>query len=76
MKPWKCRDVAAHASDAVEAALSPWERLQVRAHNLFCRNCRTYYAQIDETARTLRETPRPTISEHAKARLLERLKDR
>jgi predicted anti-sigma-YlaC factor YlaD len=74
VNPLRCRDVAAHASDAVDAALPAWERVLVGAHNLFCRNCRTYFAQMRDTARALQEAPRPTLPESNRRDLLERLK--
>jgi anti-sigma factor RsiW len=68
--------VAAHASDAIDAALSPWERLQVRAHTFFCRNCRTYFEQIAQTAMALREAPRRELSAEAREKLKARLRSR
>ena len=74
MNPWKCRDVAAHASEAADATLSPWARVQVGAHTFFCRNCRTYFDQIAQTSRALREAPRPKLSAEAREKLRARLK--
>jgi hypothetical protein len=48
-----CRDVSELATDYVEDALTPRQRLAMRVHLFLCRMCRTYLDQLAKTRRLL-----------------------
>jgi hypothetical protein len=48
-----CRDVSELATDYVEGAMQPRERLAMRVHLFLCRMCRNYLDQLAKTRRLL-----------------------
>ena len=42
-----CKDATRLMSQALDRHLSPWQRLQLRLHLLFCLGCRRFERQVD-----------------------------
>lgn len=52
-----CREVTERASDVVDGALSPVERLKLRLHLMICEGCRAYIDQMRGLKTMLRHRP-------------------
>ena len=73
-----CKEQVARSSDFLDGQLSFHERLMMRHHLLFCRNCRRFIRQMRLMQATLREMPEdavPDVDKIAEHLAAERLKD-
>ncbi|MFK8331318.1 anti-sigma factor family protein [Pseudomonas sp. BJa5] len=66
-----CKELVARSSDFVDEQLNLGERLMVRQHLLFCRNCRRFIKQLQLAQATVRAMP--PAPEPGSAALAERL---
>jgi anti-sigma factor RsiW len=63
-----CRQLVEKVSDAREGRLSAGDRAGFAAHLAWCRHCRLYVAQIDETITLVHDTtPRRASDERRRA---------
>ena len=56
-----CKEQVARSSDYLDGQLSFRERLMVRHHLMFCRNCRRFIRQMRLMQATLRVMPEPPV---------------
>ncbi|WP_285416957.1 zf-HC2 domain-containing protein [Pseudomonas sp. efr-133-TYG-5] len=56
-----CKEQVARSSDYLDGQLSFRERLMVRHHLMFCRNCRRFIRQMRLMQATLRALPEPPV---------------
>jgi anti-sigma factor RsiW len=73
-----CKEQVARSSDYLDGQLSFRERLMVRHHLMFCRNCRRFIRQMRLMQATLRILPQkavPDIDALAERLAAERRKD-
>jgi anti-sigma factor RsiW len=57
-----CKEQVARSSDYLDGQLSFRERLMVRHHLMFCRNCRRFIRQMRLMQATLRKMPEPPVA--------------
>jgi anti-sigma factor RsiW len=69
-----CRELVELVTDYLEDRLSPADRARFEAHLAACDACRTYLAQFQQTIRTLGRLPEESLSEAARAALLDAFK--
>jgi anti-sigma factor RsiW len=70
-----CRKLVERVTDAREGRLSALDRVSYAAHLAWCRHCRRYVAQMDQTVRALRHgRPDETAPPEVVAALLAALK--
>ncbi|KAA0953171.1 anti-sigma factor [Pseudomonas sp. ANT_H12B] len=73
-----CKEQVARSSDYLDGQLSFRERLMMRHHLMFCRNCRRFVRQMRLMQATLREMPEdavPDVDKIAERLAAERRKD-
>ncbi|PWK30125.1 anti-sigma factor family protein [Pseudomonas sp. OV226] len=73
-----CKEQVARSSDYLDGQLSFREKLMVRHHLMFCRNCRRFIRQIRLMQATLRAMPEeavPDVDALAERLAAERRKD-
>ena len=68
-----CRQLVEKVTDAREGRLSAGDRAGWAAHLAWCRHCRLYVAQMDETVATLRAEARRAASPERRAAVRELL---
>ncbi|KJZ33219.1 zf-HC2 domain-containing protein [Pseudomonas sp. B21-040] len=56
-----CKEQVARSSDYLDGQLSFREKLMVRHHLMFCRNCRRFIRQMRLMQATLRAMPEETV---------------
>lgn len=66
-----CKELVARSSDFIDEQLNLGERLMVRQHLLFCRNCRRFIKQMQLARATVRAMPQ--AAEPGNEALAERL---
>lgn len=66
-----CKELVARSSDFIDEQLNLGERLMVRQHLLFCRNCRRFIKQMQLARATVRALPQ--VPEPGSEALAERL---
>jgi anti-sigma factor RsiW len=64
-----CRQLVEKVTDAREGRLSAGDRAGWAAHLAWCRHCRLYVAQMDQTVEALRHGERPRASDESRARV-------
>ena len=69
-----CRELTEYATDAMEGTLPMRTRVAVRLHLLACRMCRTYLAQLRQTAGLLHGRSLPAPPAEVETRIVERAK--
>ena len=69
-----CQEVAEQATEYLEKAMSPRERLGVWAHLRVCPNCRTYLRQFMDTVALTRRAAAEAPSPHDENRLVAMMK--
>lgn len=57
-----CKEQVARSSDYLDGQLSFRERLMVRHHLMFCRNCRRFIRQMRLMQATLRKMPEAPVA--------------
>jgi anti-sigma factor RsiW len=68
-----CREVTDKASDYLDAALPPGQRMALRLHLSVCRHCRRYLRQLRATVAALRHLDGADVSEDTVRHVVERL---
>ncbi len=58
-----CKEEVARASDYLDGQLSFRERLMMRHHLMFCRNCRRFIRQMRLMQATLKVMPEPPVAD-------------
>lgn len=58
-----CKEMVARSSDYLEGELTLGERLLVRQHLLFCRNCRRFIKQMRLAQATVRALPEAPMAD-------------
>lgn len=58
-----CKDLVSCSSDFLDEQLNLGERLMVRQHLLFCRNCRRFIKQMRVAQATLRALPEAPVDD-------------
>jgi anti-sigma factor RsiW len=69
-----CREVTDKASDYLDDALPPGQRMALRMHLVMCRHCRRYLRQLRATVAALGRLDGADVAEEVVRALVERLK--
>jgi anti-sigma factor RsiW len=71
----RCDEVVEIITDYLEGALDPATVTELEAHLALCPGCAEYLAQMRHTLRTVGSVPLDTLSERARAELLDAFRD-